>query len=115
MTLPEIIEIRQDERQAAIRLALPRDAEVFRGHFPDMPVLPGVVQIDWVMRLADRCFRLHEPVASDFRVKFSRVIGPEVQLILNLNLDPAKGRLSFEYRSGEQVMSSGTVKIAMPP
>jgi len=76
-----------------------------------MPVLPGVVQIDWAMRLADRCFGLAKPVADDFQIKFSRVIGPGVALVLILALDPTRHRLSFEYRVDDRIMSSGRVQL----
>jgi 3-hydroxymyristoyl/3-hydroxydecanoyl-(acyl carrier protein) dehydratase len=113
--LPDIVELQHDDRRAVIRLAVPQDAEVFRGHFPDMPVLPGVVQIDWVMRLASRCFQLSKPVADDFQVKFSRIIGPGVALVLTLELDPVRHRLNFEYRVNDQIMSSGRVKLESVP
>lgn len=112
--LPDVVELQHDDRHAIARLALPRDAAVFHGHFPTMPVLPGVVQIDWAMRLACRCFGLTQPVADDFQVKFSRVIEPDMKLVLSLALDPIQHRLSFEYRVDDQVMSSGRIKLASP-
>lgn len=112
--LPDIVDLQHDDRHAVARLALPRNAAVFQGHFPTMPVLPGVVQIDWVMRLACRCFGLVRPVAGDFQVKFTRVIEPDMALVLSLVLDPNQHRLSFEYRVEDQVMSSGRIKLASP-
>ena len=111
MIQPEIIEMQHDDKRAVVRLALPHDAEVFRGHFPSMPILSGVAQIDWVMRLASRCFHLAKPVADNFQVKFSRVIEPDAALVLTLELDPINRRLTFVYRVDEQIMSSGRIKI----
>lgn len=115
MSAPPVISLTHDERRAEARLSLPRDAEVFQGHFPNFPVLPGVVQIDWVMRLAEQCFQIARPATEDFQVKFSRIIGPETDLVLILQFDPAHQRLTFEYRVGDQVMSSGRVVIGIVP
>lgn len=111
MTLPEVVELQHDDRRTVVRLVVPRDAEVFRGHFPAMPVLSGVAQIGWVMGLASRYFHLSSPVAGDFQVKFSRIIEPDVVLILTLDLDPKRHRLSFAYRVDDQIMSSGRIKL----
>jgi len=115
MSRPPVIALQRDERRAVANLSLSQDAEFFRGHFPDTPVLPGVVQIDWVMRLAEECFHISPPTGQDFQVKFSRVIGPDMALVLILEIDPARQRLLFEYRVDDQVMSSGRVKIETPP
>lgn len=111
MTLPAIAELKQNEDEVLVSLMLPADLDVFRGHFPDTPVLPGVAQLDWAMRLAARCFGLADPVAQDFQVKFSGMIRPGVALLLALKIDSAKQRLSFEYRVDQRIMSSGRINL----
>ena len=115
MTLPAITDIRQEEDRVTACFALPPELDVFQGHFPDMPILPGVAQLDWAIRLAVRYFGLAEPVAREFQVKFSDVIRPGALLSLTLRMDRVKQRLSFEYRLGERVMSSGWIKLAGTP
>lgn len=115
MTPPHIIELTHEAGRAVARLALPPDAAVFKGHFPGLPILSGVAQIDWAMRLAQHCFALAEPVADDFQVKFAHVIEPGAALVLTLDYDPAAGRLNFQYRVADQLMSSGRVKLARAP
>jgi 3-hydroxymyristoyl/3-hydroxydecanoyl-(acyl carrier protein) dehydratases len=111
MSLPPIISLQHDEQRAEARFSLPQEAEVFRGHFPNMPVLPGVAQIDWVMRLAEQCFQIARPMAGDFQVKFSNVVGPGPELALILEIDRARQRLTFEYRVEDRVVSSGRMEI----
>jgi len=43
-------------------LRVPPDLEYFAGHFPGIPILPGVVQIDWSVRLG----RARLPVRGAF-------------------------------------------------
>ena len=107
--LPEILaERRPDAGRVELDLRVPADLEYFAGHFPGAPVLPGVVQIDWCVRLAgDRL-----PVRGAFRaleqVKFLAPILPETRLRLDLELKDGD-RLKFAYFEGEKKYSSGTI------
>jgi 3-hydroxymyristoyl/3-hydroxydecanoyl-(acyl carrier protein) dehydratase len=93
-----------------IQLAVTANDEAFAGHFPDYPILPGVVQVDWALRFA----KLHLGIASagqNFQVKFHNVIQPGMSLSLNLQFKRAKNRLTFAYHSEGKAMSSGQFKL----
>ena len=112
MNLPEIAAIRSlAADQVEFDLILPSDLEAFAGHFPDQPVLPGVVQLDWVMRLATTHLALNQRVACDFQVKFRRVILPGEPVTLSLQLDRVLQTLVFEFRVRQDVASSGRVLL----
>src|SRR5690606_9799268 len=49
---PERLGERQEDDQWHLELGVPVDLAHFSGHFPQTPVLPGVVQIDWAISLA---------------------------------------------------------------
>ncbi len=83
----------------------------FQGHFPDHPILPGVVQLDWAAHFARAELGLSLPAAREFQIKFKAVIRPGDRVALALRHHAAKGRLSFEYRRGDDVCSSGTVYL----
>jgi 3-hydroxyacyl-[acyl-carrier-protein] dehydratase len=112
MTLPPIIAVdRPRPNEVAVALVLPREAPCFAGHFPGQPILPGVVQIDWAMRLAAEYLGISEAVATDFQVKFRVVMRPGDNPICTLRLEPDSRRLSFEYAVGGAIASSGRVKL----
>ena len=111
MTLPEVLSFTNEADQLRLTLAVPAGLGAFAGHFPDQPILPGVVQIDWAIRLAALHLDVAPPIARDFQVKFRRVIQPEAALSLTLRYDRAKGTLFFEYRVGEEIASSGRIKV----
>ena len=102
---------KQDE--VRISLEVSPDLEAFAGHFPDNPILPGVVQIDWAVRLAGQHLGLTER-PRDFQVKYHHIIRPNEPLLLTLKLDPVKRQLSFSYVSEERLMSSGLLKFGAP-
>jgi 3-hydroxymyristoyl/3-hydroxydecanoyl-(acyl carrier protein) dehydratase len=103
----------RDRDAVTLQFALPADHVHFRGHFPGFPVLPGVVQLDWVMRLAQAHLGIGERVATDFQVKFKRVITPQKPLRLELRVDRQKARLYFTYVLAETVASQGSVVLAV--
>lgn len=110
MSLPTILSTHESVDAVTYKLSVPGDLDVFRGHFPGRPILPGVVQVDWAARLAARRWTVPS-VARDFQVKFRNVISPGAKVTLALRLDRPKGRVHFEYRVGEQIMSSGRIVV----
>jgi 3-hydroxymyristoyl/3-hydroxydecanoyl-(acyl carrier protein) dehydratase len=114
LKLPEIDSVERRQDGLRLHFALPAELEYFDGHFPDVPLLPGVVQIGWAVELA----RLH--LAADaagaldrFRslatVKFMRVMQPGATVTLQLSVDRESRALAFEYLAGDQTCSSGRV------
>lgn len=85
----------------------------FDGHFDVTPVLAGVAQVDWAIRLA----RVHFNMPMEFKglqsVKFLRLILPPITLVLSLEYLPARGLLKFSYTSADIRYSSGTVALAI--
>ena len=100
----------------------------FRGHFPDMPILPGVAQL-LLVETAAREFTQVLPDAAPAQVKtlkFRAVIHPGAKLRLRLTLPasiPAMGdpdgswKLGFEWRlineqpgAEDELQTSGTIE-----
>ncbi len=116
MILPEIVAVeRPATGRVVLTLSLPAGSAAFDGHFPGHPILPGVVQLDWAIRLADRYLGLGQRAACDFQVKFRRIIPPESLVTLSLNFEAARRRLGLEYRIGDQVASSGRIVLEEGP
>ena len=106
---PDILSIEHTgDTSAVVRLAVPAEHPAFAGHFPGRPILPGVVQLDWAVRLASVCFGGPFRPARRVRVKFMAIIVPEAALSVVLQVDPARATVAFEYRIGAAVASSGT-------
>lgn len=99
----------------ALDLALPPGHGAFAGHFPEQPILPGVVQLDWALRFAGVYLDLEQPAARDFQVKFRRTIGPGRTVSLLLTLNRVKRHLAFEYRLDREAASSGKIRLEDAP
>jgi 3-hydroxymyristoyl/3-hydroxydecanoyl-(acyl carrier protein) dehydratase len=111
MNLPPFDMVRPGPDEARFDLHPGPDAAAFRGHFPGMPVLPGVVQIDWAMQLAHTRLGLGCRAAQDFQVKFRRLLRPGGALTLHLRIDRAKRVLLFDYWQDGEPAASGRVRL----
>lgn len=110
MKLPEILAI-TEQTADSVTLSIGVAPEVCIGHFPGHPVVPGVVQLDWVMRLAGHYFPAVPPVAQDFQIKFRRIIQPGEPVALLLTWMADKNALTFTYSVEGATASSGRVKL----
>ncbi len=112
MIAPVIVAVHElDADGARFDLALPADHAAFAGHFPGQPVLPGVVQVDWAVQLAETHLASGLPAALDYQVKFRRVVPPGGVLALELRIDRERGALAFTYRAGGEIVSSGRIRL----
>ena len=100
---------RNGGRGLACRVRVPYDLEVFDGHFPTIPILPGVVQVSWAVDLA----RTHLQPGGRFMgvtaTKFRRLVQPGMDLALTLEHRPKPAELRFEYLLGDALVSIGRV------
>ncbi|WP_019341320.1 acyl-CoA synthetase family protein [Stutzerimonas stutzeri] len=113
--LPERLSVSRDEDQWQLLLAVPPDLAHFTGHFPQTPVLPGVVQIDWAIGLARELIADLPPSFQGMEVlKFQQLARPGDQLSLTLRFDRERSKLYFAYRNGDAPCSSGRILLGDP-
>lgn len=113
-TEPDLRAVRQDGDAVEIDLFNRPDLLQLKGHFPNMPIVPGVAQIDWAVKLAARHLGLPIDVATNFQVKFYRLTLPGTLVTLKLAHDRDRRRLNFAYHQGAQVLTSGFVRMPAP-
>jgi acyl-CoA synthetase (AMP-forming)/AMP-acid ligase II/3-hydroxymyristoyl/3-hydroxydecanoyl-(acyl carrier protein) dehydratase len=109
---PEIRAIRREGNRVELDLFNPSNLIQLDGHFPGMPIIPGVAQIDWAVKLAARHLDLPIEAATDYQVKFQRLTLPETFVTLTLVHDAARRRLNFSYQRDADVLTSGTIRLA---
>ncbi|QGZ64616.1 AMP-binding protein [Paraburkholderia acidisoli] len=91
----------------AFELRVPPALAHFAGHFPGLPILPGVVQVDWAMRLAGEWLPHARVLASVEQLKFLAPVPPGALLGLALTHDAARRRVTFAWRLGARDCASG--------
>lgn len=111
---PELLELTRSENGVAVRLRVSPELAYFAGHFPGFAILPGVVQIDWAMRFAQRYLALPDMPAQTLQVKFRKPVRPDTEIVLSLRLTAQGRRLGFECRDREGLCASGQIALGPP-
>ena len=93
-----------------LRLRIDADLATLDGHFPGLPIVPGVCLLDWVVRFSARHLALLEDGAPQFQIKFRHVLQPGREVMLSLR-KLSGGRVQFSYAAGVTIYASG---IASP-
>lgn len=113
-TAPIILGQSIDVNEARFSLQIPDNLIYFEDHFPDHPILPGVVQIKWVVDLAGR-LPLPDSFLENFsaitKLKFMRLIIPGNQLTLQLTASPSDKSLNFCFFDDKGDYSSGQLSF----
>jgi 3-hydroxymyristoyl/3-hydroxydecanoyl-(acyl carrier protein) dehydratase len=99
-----------DNKSAEYLLEVPADLAWFEGHFPKTPILPGVVQIDWVMHFIKDLELLGEFSGVD-RMKFMRLIQPDTQLKLSLRAAADCSSVTYRFFDDNGSYSSGNIQL----
>ncbi|SHI61285.1 3-hydroxyacyl-ACP dehydratase [Pseudozobellia thermophila] len=97
---------------------LNKDHEVFEGHFPGNPIMPGVCMMQMIKELTEKAIdrELFLSVASN--VKFMAIINPEkndtIHLILNINQvdDQVKVKTTVSFEETLALKLNATFKIS---
>lgn len=99
----------RDGSHARLRLHLDAALPVFKGHFAQAAILPGVAQLDWAIGLAREVFDMPPRFLRMDAVKFQHVARPGDELTLQLDWDGTRNALAFRYSSDHGAHSSGKV------
>lgn len=111
-TRVEPVSAEERDGEWLLQLQVPLDLAHFTGHFPQTPVLPGVVQVDWAQQLARQLVpHLPSRFAGMEVLKFQQLVRPGDTLQLTLRFDSERGKLYFAYHNGEAACSSGRILL----
>ncbi|RON17685.1 AMP-binding protein [Pseudomonas brassicacearum] len=111
---PEVLEQVEVGGEWSLQLAVPPDLAYFSGHFPQTPVLPGVVQVEWAMSLGQQLMDLPAKFAGMEVLKFQQLVRPGDEIQLHLRFDPERSKLYFAYRNETATCSSGRILLEAP-
>jgi 3-hydroxyacyl-[acyl-carrier-protein] dehydratase len=97
----------------SIDIHIPADHPAFAGHFPGIPIVPGVVLLDEALDVIARKLGLALERCTLAAVKFKSVVHPGQRVTLRFEFS-APGRVRFELESEGQPVASGTLSEATP-
>lgn len=107
--MPHLRVLQKDVQRVELEILAPSDLLYFDGHFTEVSILPGVVQLDWAISHGREYFDLPPRFHGVNALKFQRVIGANQPITLELIHDVQKGSLNFRYFSAAGQHASGRV------
>lgn len=109
---PEVLSEQQDDNSVVLSLRIPESLDYFKGHFPNSPILPGVVQLHWAVKYAQEKLSLASSDVKNVEVlKFKVVIIPGQILTLSLT-KKTPYKFVFSYNSVKGLHASGRVILS---
>lgn len=109
---PRFLTLHKDGSSCAIALHVEPTIRWFSGHFPNEPVLAGVVQTHWAAEIGLCLFSLPCDFSRLDNLKFHSVVLPGQVLTLSLEADPLSAFLKFRYHHENVVFSEGKFVFA---
>jgi acyl-CoA synthetase (AMP-forming)/AMP-acid ligase II len=97
------------QHEVALELYVSPHLSVFDGHFASLPVLPGVVQLDWAIVFARKLLGVHHAFDRMEALKFARVYQPGALMQMQLQWNAERHMLTFRLDSKAGMHSSGRV------
>lgn len=90
MLIKDLYEIKKIEKNAdriQADVHLNKDHEIFKGHFPGNPVMPGVCMIQMIKELTEKELQKELFLVRSTNIKFMAIINPEKNPDLSLSID----------------------------
>ncbi|CAH0439922.1 AMP-binding protein [Ralstonia pseudosolanacearum] len=105
----EVLSHVRDAEGDHYELRVPPELVHFRGHFPGLPILPGVVLVDWIACLAAELVDATRSIRSIDQLKFMAPVPPAALVSLQLTHEPQRCRVRFRARLGTRECASGAL------
>ena len=110
--IPKCTVVEQSTENLQIDLLVTDDIPYFAGHFATSPILAGVVQVGWIIQLANQHLGSSSTVETMSQLKFNSpiTIGDNLHIAIDFNSD--KNRLNFKIKRGATPCSSGAIALS---
>ena len=109
---PELVAEQWTTHTATLELRVPEDLDCWPGHFPGRSIVPGFLQLSWVMSLATRWVGSSPQVRRIEGLKFKNVLCPGERFTLTLERADEGAALRFRLAKGSHAFSLGRFVLA---
>ena len=111
----KILKFRREPGVLTAKLMFPATSDYYDGHFPEFKLLPAVVQVDMVLRLARNFLDVPKELSKMNRTRFVSPILPDVPVVVKITYDADAGKVTFAFTSvdGETSYSNGSMIMQM--
>ncbi|MEA3412396.1 MAG: hypothetical protein U9R74_12775 [Pseudomonadota bacterium] len=100
----------QDGGTLSCSCVVAADMPFFSGHFPGMPIMPAVAQIEMIRTLLEQQAGWNATISGGTRLKFSGLVQPGDILAIRLRRTPSDN-ISFSVENDAAVVSKGVLTL----
>lgn len=97
----------QTENGHRIEGKVPLDLVFLTDHFADFPLVPGVVELQWITDQISEFFGFAPTIARFEQLKFQKFLRPADRFQIQLQWDAVKQRIKFQLLTEREVCCSG--------
>lgn len=90
---------------------VPLDLVYLKDHFAEFPLVPGVVELQWIFEQMPKLVPQPFHCSHVDKLKFQKFLRPADQFVLTLKWDEAKGKVTFQLTTENEVCCSGVAVI----
>lgn len=90
---------------------VPLDLDYFSGHFAHFPLVPGVIELQWVIEQIHHYFGKTVEILRVDNLKFQKFLRPNDHIELTLKWDQHKNRMGFQLKTSNEMCGSGLIII----
>lgn len=106
---PQWIEDKKEKNTQSLRAKVPLDLVYFKGHFSAFPLVPGVVELQWVIEQIPLLLGGEVEIERIDNLKFQQFLRPNDTVDLFLEHDDIKKRINFRLKGNDQMCGSGSI------
>ena len=107
---PIVENLKYDENTLSADFTFLKDSLYFQGHFPNHPILPGVIQLHFVFYFLKRYFNEIADKYAIHKLKFTNLILPNKSVHFQIT-KTAKNEYDFSYTAEGKNYSGGKIKF----
>lgn len=90
---------------------VPLDLVYLKDHFAEFPLVPGVVELQWIFEQMPKLVPQPFHCSHVDKLKFQKFLRPADQFVLTLKWDEAKGKVTFQLTTENEVCCSGVAVL----
>jgi 3-hydroxyacyl-[acyl-carrier-protein] dehydratase len=96
-----VVDFQFHEQELNATIMLNKDHEIFTGHFPGNPVMPGVCMLQIIKELTERAVSKNLFLSVSSNIKFMAIINPEKnpKLVLHISVQQGDNEIKIKNTS----------------
>jgi len=114
MLIPHFYSVKEfnfTDNQLKAIIELNPEHDVFKGHFPNNPVTPGVCMLQILKELTEQATNTNLFIKECSNVKFMALINPEVHAVLAITIDINQVEENFKIKASASFDETVALKV----